>query len=393
MPEAIHILGMMSGTSADGMDAALLRWTGEGPGSLLGHWHSPYPPDFQEQIFAAQGSVSATILARLDRQLGLRHGAFAVELQRQGASFDLVAMHGQTVLHQPDDPYPHTLQIGSPYDLAEASGVTVAHDFRRADLCVNGQGAPLTPLYHQVLLARSEPILVLNLGGMANLSWIPAHGSTAPLQAFDSGPGNVLLDAAVQWLSQGKLRFDQNGHWAQTGQVNEEVLSRWLRWEYFQKPPPKSTGRELFNQGLVQELWQQWQGSQADFLATLTALTARSIAQAVQDWLPPARKMLVFGGGARNLLLMEQLRLALPEIVMETGDVALGIPVEALEAMAFAWLGGQCLLGFAPALAGVTGQQHPMVLGSLYPGRNWSSLCAAITPWHAARITPLDNAQ
>lgn len=368
------ILGMMSGTSADGIDAALLEFSALSAGELRAHWHSPYPPALQERLFRLQEGDAARPLLAIDREIGRLHGEFAQQILASGVQFDLLALHGQTVAHQPDGPDGYTWQIGSAYELAQATGCTVAHDFRRADLAAGGQGAPLVPPFHSALLATERPLLVLNLGGMANLTWVPARGSEGRIRAFDTGPGNVLIDAAVQLLSDGELRYDADGAWAAQGRVQETMLREWLALDYFQRPPPKSTGRELFNARWVEAQWSAWQDRKADFLASLCALTASSIAQAAQRWLPPAARMLVFGGGACNRTLLANLQTALPDVAVEMGEQVSGIPSAAMEALAFAWLGGQCLLGRPIDLHGVTGQREAVVLGSLYPGRNWSQV-------------------
>ncbi len=365
---------MMSGTSADGIDAALLEFSALSAGEPRGHWHYSYPPELQERLFRLQESDAARPLLAIDREIGRLHGEFAQQIRSAGVQFDLLALHGQTVAHQPNGPDGYTWQVGSAYDVAQATGCTVAHDFRRADVAAGGQGAPLVPPFHEARLATDRPLLVLNLGGMANLTWVPARGSRQATRAFDSGPGNVLIDAAVQVLSRGELRYDANGDWAGQGQVQENVVQEWLALDYFHRPPPKSTGRELFNARWVEAQWSAWQHGKADFLASLCALTATSIAQAAQRWLPPAARMLVFGGGAYNRTLLSSLQTALPDVAVEMGEQVSGIPSAAMEALAFAWLGGQCLLGRTIDLHGVTGQREAVVLGSLYPGKNWSQL-------------------
>ncbi len=370
----MHILGMMSGTSADGIDAALLQFSPDSSGKLAGHWHWPYPAELQDRIFRLQEALSTPALLALDREIGQLHGQFARQILAAGGEFDLVALHGQTVAHQPDALPGYTWQIGSPYDVVQSTGRSVAYDFRRADLAAGGQGAPLVPPFHAALLRDRSPLLVLNLGGMANITWLPARDDGRSVQAFDSGPGNVLIDAASQLLSQGERRYDHNGAWAAQGQIQANALHTWMGMDYFQRPPPKSTGRELFDARWVAQQWSTWQHSEADFLATLTALTAESIALAVQRWLPAAARMLVFGGGVHNPFLLARLQAALPERAIEIGEQITAIPSEAMEAMAFAWLGGQCLLGRALDLQNVTGQQRAVVLGSLVPGDNWSRL-------------------
>ena len=370
----MQILGMMSGTSADGIDAALLQFSAQAAGTLCGHWHFPYPVELQERLLRLQEDDHYRPYLEMDREIGRLHGQLAQQIAAAGAQFDLVALHGQTAAHQPDGSQGYTWQIGSAYEVAQATGRTVAHDFRRADVVAGGQGAPLVPPFHAALLTTSEPLLVLNLGGMANLTWVPEQGSQKAIRAFDTGPGNVLIDAAVQLLSAGERRYDANGDWAAQGQIQEVALCEWLAMDYFQRPPPKSTGRELFGARWVATQWSAWRHGEADFLATLTALSAASIAQAAQRWLPAAARLLVFGGGADNGFLLACLQAALAGITVELGEPVGKIPGAAMEALAFAWLGGQCVLGRRLDLHGVTGQRESVVLGSLYPGENWSQL-------------------
>ncbi|MEY2341784.1 anhydro-N-acetylmuramic acid kinase [Acidithiobacillus sp. IBUN Pt1247-S3] len=365
---------MMSGTSADGIDAALLQFSATSAGEFRGHWHFPYPAELQERLFRLQESDKVRPYLEMDREIGRLHGQFAQQILASGVVFDLVALHGQTVAHQPDGPDGYTWQIGSAYAVAQATGRSVAHDFRRADVVAGGQGAPLVPPFHAAWLATCEPLLVLNLGGMANLTWVPEQGSREPVRAFDTGPGNVLIDAAVQLLSEGNKRYDANGDWATQGQIQESAVQEWLAMDYFRRTPPKSTGRELFNARWVATQWSAWRHGEADFLASLTALTAASIAQAAQRWLPTAARMLVFGGGAHNHALLTGLQAALPDLAVDIGEQTSKIPSAAMEPLAFAWLGGQCLLGRSVDLQGVTGQREGVVLGSLYPGKNWSTL-------------------
>ena len=373
----------MSGTSADGIDAALLDFAPEGPGMLLGHWHFPYPASLQSEIFQVQETRDLDRVARLDRILGKLHGQAAATVLQETGKADCVAMHGQTVFHRPSGPDGYTLQIGCAADVALAASCTVIHDFRRADVAAGGQGAPLVPPYHQACFARDLPVWILNLGGIANITWVPPKASIYPLQAFDTGPGNVLLDAAASLLSGGKLRMDADGSWALRGQINRKVLASWLEMDFFRQPPPKSTGREQFQGAMVQDLWQGWKGGADDFLATLTALTAESVAHGAREWTPGASRMLVFGGGAKNLSLLRALQEALPGIPVEVGEHSHAIPGQALEAMAFSWLGGQCLLGKALDLASVTGQKQPVVLGHILPGPDWADLHGRIRAMQA----------
>ncbi len=381
-PNTLRILGMMSGTSADGIDVALLSLGPSGPGQLLGYRHSAYSPSLREaSLDAAHGPLSVEEAARLDRRLGRAYARAALQALERLGQADAIAFHGQTLRHQPGGEEGFTLQIGSAAELALASGLTIVHNFRAADVVAGGQGAPLVPPYHQLLFGASEPRAVLNLGGIANLTWIPGQGGAGSLCAFDTGPGNALLDGAAALLSGGRLLQDRGGAWAARGQEDTRQLARWLSWDFFQKPPPKSAGRAQFGAPLVSELWRSWAGSPADFLATLTALTAASVALALRRWTPGAPSLWVFGGGAENPTLMAKLASYLDGVAVERGARLSGVPSQALEAMAFAWLGAQCLAGRALPLGSVTGQSRPVILGEVLPGRAWPGLLERLSRW------------
>ncbi|MFA7495127.1 MAG: anhydro-N-acetylmuramic acid kinase [Acidithiobacillus sp.] len=364
----------MSGTSADGVDAALLDFDIPERGGYQGLLSRPYARDLREMVLAANGPLSVERMAQLDRDLGVCYAQLAQEAIAQFGPVDYIALHGQTIRHQPHATPGFTLQIGSAADVLIATGITVVHDFRRADVAAGGEGAPLVPPFHQHCFQGDQPRLILNLGGMANLTWLPGQDDARPLQAFDCGPGNVLIDAAIRMISAGQESYDQDGHLAATGAVVKAALEEWSRLAFFRQPPPKSTGRELFGEPLVQEWWSTWTGSAADFVATLTGFTAQTVAAAIKSWTPGASQLLVFGGGAENPVLMQALQQILPDIKVHHGGLLSGIPSQALEALAFAWLGGQCLRGRVLPYAGVTGAQHPVVLGSILPGKNWPML-------------------
>ncbi|MHB1203653.1 MAG: anhydro-N-acetylmuramic acid kinase [Acidithiobacillus sp.] len=367
-------LGLMSGTSADGVDAARLDMGADGHCRFRGWVGTPYPPDLRAAVLAANDPLTVEAAARLDRRLGQFYGAIARTAVHRLGPVDFVAVHGQTIRHQPAGSEGFTVQIGSAADVVAATGLTVVHDFRRADVAAGGQGAPLVPPFHQQIFAAPEPRLILNLGGMANLTWLPGSHDPSPVLAFDTGPGNVLLDALADMHSDGRLHYDGEGRMALAGVPDPALLAEWLAWPYFLSPPPKSTGRELFGAPLVANLLAQWRGRVEDLMASLLALTAQSIAQAVQRWTPGSREMLVFGGGAENPALLAALQRALPAIRIVHGARATGIPSQALEALAFAWLGAQCLQGRPGNLPAVTGATRAVVLGGIHPGNNWSSL-------------------
>ena len=356
-----RVLGLMSGTSADGLDAALIEVDPWGFGEdepflgLLGHLHVPYPDTLQGQILeAAADRLNPSGLCILQRALGNHHAAAALACCA-GLDLhpDLAVLHGQTVQHQPD--HGASLQLADPYVLAEALRCPVGWDLRRRDLALGGQGAPLVPLTERWLHGPG-PWLALNLGGIANLSaWDGQH-----LRAWDTGPAMSLLDLAAQrWLGQ---PFDPDGR-AASGQVDEACLDRWLRHAYFQQVPPKSTGRETFGAAwLAGETEALASLSLPDRLATLAAFTAASVARETARLgpLPPGTRGLVSGGGVRHRRLRDELARRLPLPLAE--DRA--FPPGAREAISWALLGAASALGLPGNLPEVTGARRAEALGS-----------------------------
>ncbi|EGQ61281.1 anhydro-N-acetylmuramic acid kinase [Acidithiobacillus sp. GGI-221] len=369
----------MSGTSADGVDAAVLDLAVAGCGGYRGVFTHAFEPALRTEVLAANGPLGVEAMAQLDRRLGACYARVAREAVDRLGPVDFIALHGQTIRHQPRGEPGFTLQIGAAADIAVATGLTVVHDFRRTDVAAGGEGAPLVPPFHQYCFQDEQPRLVLNLGGMANVTWLPGTGDPRPLLAFDCGPGNVLMDAAVELCSAGQATCDVDGRLAAAGQCDVVRLEEWLDHVFFRQAPPKSTGRETFGMPLVTRWWSSWRGSAADFLATLTALTAESVARAVRAWTPGAAEMLVFGGGAENQALMQALQDAMKETRVLHGGRHSGIPGQALEALAFAWLGSQCLLGKRLDLERLRGRQHPMILGNILPGDNWPDLLVQLS--------------
>jgi len=391
----VTVIGLMSGTSVDAVDAATVAFRREGDRlglRLLAYVETPYPPELHGRIVAllppAQGSTADVC------ELNALVGEVFAEAARASAAaaglplsdVDLVASHGQTVYHQVAAGRPRsTLQIGAPAVIAERTGRTVAADFRPRDVAAGGQGAPLLPLLDALLCGGgARPRVLQNIGGIANLTWLPAAGA-APERggdvtgaiAFDTGPGNCLIDEVARALSGGRLHFDEDGAWAAAGTPDERLLALWLEDPYFALPPPKSTGRERFGRDYALRLIEEARGrglGDADTLATVTALTARSIALACRRWLPSApAEMLVSGGGMRNRTLMGMLAAALPETSVRPFD-GTGIPGAAKEAVGFALLGYYTLHGWPGSLPGCTGAAHATVLGSLTPGGNYRDL-------------------
>jgi len=384
----MRVVGLMSGTSADGIDAALVEWP-DGPEArpfeLVVYLERPHPESLQAEIHRlAAGELPADqILAeqiRLDRVLA---DAFAdathALLAQAGAALDTiagVASHGQTIAHHPE--HGGSLQIGCPARLAERLGRPVIADFRRRDLAMDGEGAPLAPFFHHAVFAdATENRGVLNLGGIANLTWLPAGGASEGVMAFDVGPANSLLDGVISLATAGRERFDRDGARARVGKVVEDWLAELLEDPYLDRPPPKSTGREHY--GMAEA--RAWLGRAEregvaldDLLATLTAFSVRAIAQAWAAMAPANSagcdaRLYVGGGGAQNGFVMESLARAIPSAVVEPMDAG-GVPADAAEAMAFSLLGRNALLGIPNQLPQCTGVAAARVLGVIH-GAEW----------------------
>jgi anhydro-N-acetylmuramic acid kinase len=378
----VLVIGLMSGTSADGVDAALVEWP-DGPETqpfrLIAFEETPLERAFQERIHRlAAGRLPAqevlAELAGLDVELGERFAAAACALAR-GAGVPLeritgIASHGQTVAHHPERRA--TLQIGDPSVIAERTGRPVIADFRARDLAAGGEGAPLAPFFHRAAFASlDESRVVLNLGGIANITWLPRAAAAEDVIAFDVGPANAWLDAVVQLASDGAERFDRDGRRAARGRVDSALLDELLQDAFLRRPPPKSTGRERY--GLAEaEAWfarsAQVGRSADDLLATLVAFGAEAVARACRDFLPArVQRLIVGGGGARNPAVMGALAQRMPGVAVDPMD-AHGVPAAAAEAMAFALLGRNTLLGLPNQLPRTTGASGPRVLGEMVPG-------------------------
>jgi anhydro-N-acetylmuramic acid kinase len=335
----------------------------------------PFEDSLRARIHGVVGGpVLLRDLVRLDVEIGERFARAALEVMRRAgvasASVEGIGSHGQTVGHFPEPDVRGTLQIGSAAVIHARTGVPVVYDFRSADLAVGGQGAPLTPFVHQLLFrSADEDRAVLNIGGFCNVTWLPARRDEG-LVAFDPGPGNALLDRAARLASGGRERFDREGERARRGRVLEPVLQSLLADPYFDKPPPKSTGHEHFGEPFFERahaLARDAGGGPDDLVATLAALTVESVARAAERFLPqrPAR-WLVCGGGACNPALLDGLRLRVAPAAVET-TAAHGVPVDALEAIAFAVLGHAASRGGANHLPETTGASRPVVLGAVTP--------------------------
>ena len=362
-------VGLMSGTSADGIDAALVRIDDQGRCRFIHGITAPWEPALRTQLIAlGQGQEPAGLdaLGELDARIGL---AFATAsntlLEQAGVAASAVAAigsHGQTVRHRPQAAIPFTLQLGDASRIAEHTGITTVADFRRRDVAAGGQGAPLMPAFHLAMLGSSDQDrAVLNLGGIANLTLLASNGATG---GFDTGPANALCDA---WcLRHTGQAYDAGGALAARGRVDADLLAALLADPWFASPPPKSTGREQFHLGWVDSHLAGRPLDVADVQATLLELTAITVADALRQSLPGAAQMLVCGGGAHNPLLMQRLAAHLPETTI-TSISAAGLDPDYVEAMGFAWLAWRVLAGQPGNLPAVTGAAGPRLLGAIYP--------------------------
>ena len=365
-----RFIGLMSGTSIDAVDAALVELTSSGFQLIATHSHA-LDPQLNRQLrqLAREPNTPIGILGRTDVALGAEFAQAALALMAQtGNTAQQVAAigsHGQTIHHAPDADIPFTLQIGDPNVIAEKTGITTVADFRRRDIAAGGQGAPLTAAFHAA--AFQTPAIervIINIGGIANLTRLPAQAQQ-PVSGFDCGPGNTLLDAwAMQHLN---TPMDYDGQWAAGGTIIEALLQQWLSDAYFSAPPPKTTGPEYFNRAWLAQTTAPFDPQ--DVQRTLCRLTAQTIANAINsDATTTPRNVYVCGGGVHNTTLMNDLSDCLtPTPVASTAE--LGLDPDWVEAVAFAWLAKQTLENCTGSLATVTGARHAAILGGIYPGK------------------------
>ncbi len=385
------VLGMMSGTSADGIDAAIVELTGQPPflsWKLIKHSHVPFSEAIHTEIFACFNPRTSGVdrLCALNFALGQAYAHAASQVIEQcglrNQDIDLIGNHGQSVWHIPSGPQASTLQIGEAAVIAEMTGITVIHNFRARDMAAGGQGAPLVSYVDTLLFSHPQTSRVLqNIGGIANGTFLPDSlqiSQGARPFAFDTGPGNMLIDDAIRRSSGGQLQFDADGALAGQGKVAEELLSQWIEAEpFFHLPPPKTTGRELFGEHYGAALWDQAKQlhlSDADYVATVTAFTARTIAGAYRDFLPAMpEEVVVSGGGAYNRSLLKMLAAEVaPARVISIDE--LGMPPDAKEAVAFAVLAYETWHNRPGNLPAATGARRAVVLGDITPGDNYARI-------------------
>jgi len=394
------VIGLISGTSVDGIDAALVDISGSTTDlqvTLLAGKTIAYPIALREQILAVCAGAALPIadLAALDDAIAHHFAQAAIAIQTGHPTAELIGSHGQTVFHRPagqvrsaeskplspltshlsPNPLGYSLQLGRGDAIAYRTGITTISNFRAADIAAGGQGAPMVSKIDAYLFGQPhQSSCVQNIGGIGNLTYLPAVDPQKDWQSevlgWDTGPGNSLLDLAVQQLSQGAKTYDHNGNWAATGQVSHSLVDQWLQHPFFHQPPPKSTGRELFGVEYLNQCLADCVTigitEAADILAALTELTAASIAHSYQTFLPhlPDR-VLLCGGGSKNQYLKQRLQARLNSIpVLTTDDV--GVNADFKEAIAFAVLAYWRLHQIPGNLPAVTGAQHPVLLGEIY---------------------------
>ena len=366
-------IGLMSGTSLDGVDVALVEFNNNdsvasGQIRLLDTHFLAYPASLRAQILALQhptanelettalmGNALAKLYAEAVNQL-------LAKINLKPQQITAIGCHGQTIRHQPQlmDGIGFTLQIGNPALLAELTDITVVADFRSRDIAAGGQGAPLVPAFHQAMFASAKMSrAIINIGGIANITYLKNNN----VLGFDSGPGNMLLDA---WIKQHQnLDYDANGGWASTGQVIAPLLESMLADPYFALSPPKSTGRDLFNDHWLSKKISGQHYAAQDVARTLVALTAHTIVDSLQHYCGSVDEVYLCGGGAHNSLLRSSLQTLLADIRVESTDI-LGVGVDWLEAIAFAWLAKQTLDKKTANLPEVTGAKGARILGAIY---------------------------
>lgn len=386
----MRIIGLMSGTSADGIDAALCEISGVPPtieAKIIYAASFPFSPQFRSRIHAACWPETGHVdeICQLNFDLGERFAQAALNtIEAAGYStgdIDLIGCHGQTIWHmvQPDGHVSATLQITEGALLAERTGITVINNFRTRDVAAGGQGAPLTSYADWLLLRHQDRWRAIqNIGGMGNVTFLPPLSDTksAPM-AFDTGPGNALIDGVVLLLTNGAKGWDSNGSLAASGQIDEDWLDRLDKHPYFGQRPPKTTGRELFGSDMAAALVSEGQArglDEATIVATITTLTATSIARAYQEFAPaPIDEIILGGGGRHNQTLVKLLGSLLPSATVLTHE-DLGMDSDNKEALVFALLAHESWHARPGSIPPLTGVQHPVVLGQITPGANYVDL-------------------
>ncbi len=398
----MYVIGLMSGTSADGVDAALIDINGADPPSvrLMASVHHPFATELRYEILAAcdPGNASVDRLCVLQTALAIVYARAVQDVSTQAGldlrMIDAIGCHGQTVWHQPtpvrigDTEVRGTLQLASPATLAALTDVPVISDFRTADMAAGGEGAPLVPFADYILFScATETRAIQNIGGIANVTYLPKNGRTEEIIAFDTGPGNMVIDETVRVVTGGSRTYDEGGDMAFAGTPDRELVDTLMeQTPFFRRSPPKSTGREVFGRSFVHDSFlpacAKRTLNDVDCVATATWLTACSIADAYRRFLPLLPDVIIFGGGgARNRRLIDMLMAALPGVRMARHQ-DYGIPDEAKEAMAFGILAHATIMGRPSNIPSATGARYPAILGSLTP-----SPSQPVFPWAGRSCT------
>lgn len=388
MKEVRHVVGMMSGTSVDGVDAALVEISGtdsEPKVKLLAFENKPYPPQVREKIFSLFTPANATVdkVGYMNFLLGEIYAKSALSvIEKAGMKpegIDVIGSHGQTIWHAPIPespdgiPVAYTVQIGEGSVIAERTGILTVSDFRVADMAAGGQGAPLVPFSEYLLYRREkETILLQNIGGIGNMTVMPAGAKPRDVFAFDTGPGNMIIDAVISAVTGGEKTYDAGGETAAKGRVCNALLDILKEEPYYRQPLPKTTGREHFGVQYTEKILSWWKENPIpveDLLATVTDLTAYSIADAYERYVLPkyrASEIIVGGGGSYNATLLRFMkeRFAPHGVAVRTQE-DLGLSSDAKEAVAFALMADCCMRGRANTLPSVTGAEHPAVMGKI----------------------------
>ncbi len=385
-----NVIGLMSGTSCDGIDACLVKITGNGLSTkvdIIGFETYLYKNEIRKLIFEASCKETGTV----DKicQLNFILGKLFADAARQIAGklsvplsdIDIIGSHGQTIYHvsslkeKNDKEVRSTLQIGESSVIAQETGVTTVSDFRTRDLAAGGEGAPLVPYADFVLFGRDGiGRAIQNIGGISNVTFLPAGGNIKEIIAFDNGPGNMIIDRFAEILTDGKLKYDKNGELASKGKLNQDLLERLCTHPYLSKPPPKSTGREDFGFQFSDNLYKELRQDNIDILdviATITAFTAKSISDSYRKFILPYYKIdevIISGGGVRNPVLFQFLKDYLVDISISKVD-DFGIPSDAKEALAFAILANETISGNPGNVPSATGAKESVVLGKIIPGK------------------------
>lgn len=376
----MRVIGLISGTSVDGIDAALVEIIGTTTDlqvELVSGQTLPYPTELRQQILAVCGGapLSMANLAELDDAIARQFAHAAIALQQQYPDIQLIGSHGQTVFHRPPaTSLGYSLQLGRGDLIAHLTGIRTVSNFRAADIAAGGHGAPLVPKIDAYLLGHPQKTVCMqNIGGIGNVTYLPAQMGDRweqQILGWDTGPGNSLMDLAVNLLSQGEKTYDENGSWAATGTPAAALVQQWLQQPFFQQAPPKSTGRELFGADYLQQCLRDCEingiTQPADILATLTELTAVSIAHSYQTFLPQLPdSVLLGGGGSKNAYLKQRIQQHLPTTpVLSTDEV--GLSADFKEAIAFAVLAYWRVQGIPGNLPSVTGATREVLMGEVH---------------------------